>query len=401
MRLDHILATATAVSFALALSACQKQETDTNSEKVLASVQPSSPVVDAVVVDCPLRDEPYSIESPLMDLMLNPAAREIINRHMDSVLEKIDTMWISTVSPSFSSIINASRLVRLGGVSRESLTLVDKELRQLALTDADREARCARYDVVPPEIDIPPGAPRVLLFEKMTGFRDGPSVEAAAEAFRSMADRNGWALVSTDRGAVMTPSILEKFDVVIWNNVSGDVLTLTQREAFKNYIENGGGFVAVHGSGGDPIYFWDWYVDELIGARFIGHSFNPQFQDGRISKLATATGIGAQLPENWTMNDEWYSFATNPRDHGATVIATLDESSYSPIGRGGEDLRMGDEHPIAWSRCVVNGSAFYSAIGHRPQTYSDPNYVAMLEDAILWAAGYGAANCRGEAEHPQ
>jgi uncharacterized protein len=29
---------------------------------------------------------------------------------------------------------------------------------------------------------------------------------------------------------------------------------------------------------------------------------------------------------------------------------------------------------------------FYSAIGHRPETYSEPNHVRLLENAIGWAA---------------
>ena len=40
------------------------------------------------------------------------------------------------------------------------------------------------------------------------------------------------------------------------------------------------------------------------------------------------------------MNDEWYSFKTNPRANGAHVLATLDESTYSP-GEGSVNLRMG------------------------------------------------------------
>ena len=45
---------------------------------------------------------------------------------------------------------------------------------------------------------------------------------------------------------------LGKFKVVVWNNVSGDVLTEDQRAAFVSYLENGGGWVGIHASGGDP-----------------------------------------------------------------------------------------------------------------------------------------------------
>jgi type 1 glutamine amidotransferase len=47
---------------------------------------------------------------------------------------------------------------------------------------------------------------------------------------------------------------------------------------------------------------------------------------------------------------------------------------------------MGD-HPIAWSRCIGSGRMFYSAIGHRPERYSDANYVQMLEQAVAWTSG--------------
>ena len=344
------------------------------------------------MIDCPLRDEPFSIDSPLMDIMLSPAASEIVNLHMDSVLETIPSDFAGTTAPSFSAIISLKMLASMGNSPVAALTAINRELAALEVTDNDRAARCVRYDIEPPQLDIPDGKPRILLFEKINGFRDGPSVEAAAAGLRAMALRNGWSLVSTANGAVMSAEILAEFDVVIWNNISGDVLTLRQREAFQDYINDGGGFVGIHGSGGDPMYFWNWYVDELIGARFIGHPMDPQFQDAKLQVESTDSGIGSDLSPGWSMNDEWYSFETSPRSSGAQVIVTLDESSYSPVGRGGQDLRMGD-HPIAWTRCVGKGRSFYSAIGHRPEVYSEPEHVKLLEQAIVWAGGNGKASC--------
>ena len=165
-----------------------------------------------------------------------------------------------------------------------------------------------------------------------------------------------------------------------------------------NYIDNGGGFVGIHGSGGDPVYFWDWYADELLGARFIGHPMDPQFQDARVVIEDTASAIGNDMAPGWTMKEEWYSFASSPRATGATVIATLDESSYSPVGRGGQDVRMGADHPIVWTRCVGGGRSFYSAIGHLPELYSEPHNIKLLERGILWAAGRGSTRCEDGSE---
>ncbi len=92
------------------------------------------------------------------------------------------------------------------------------------------------------------------------------------------------------------------------------------------------------------------------------------------------------------MYEEWYSFKSNPRAAGSDIIATLDEKTYDPTGMPGQDLRMGD-HPIAWTRCVRRGRAFYSAIGHRPEGYSNPIYVRMLEQAIAWSAGLDGNIC--------
>jgi len=199
-----------------------------------------------------------------------------------------------------------------------------------------------------------------------------------------MAQRNGWGLVVTDKGGAITPAILKNFNAVIWNDVSGDVLTLRERAALQNYIESGGGWVGFHGSGGDPAYFWPWYADTLIGARFLGHPDHPQFQNAKILIEDRKSSITQGLPPSWIMKDEWYSFRSDPRSSGAHVIAKLDESSYSPKGWHNVDLRMGD-HPIAWTKCIGKGRAFYSAIGHRPETYSEPHYAKLLEQAIIWS----------------
>jgi len=47
---------------------------------------------------------------------------------------------------------------------------------------------------------------------------------------------------------------------------------------------------------------------------------------------------------------------------------------------------MGADHPIVWTNCIGRGRMFYSAIGHRPEMYSDSRYVTMLENAVKWAA---------------
>ena len=354
----------------------------------------SAQAIAAPVTDCPLRDLPFSAtRSPVIDLLLSPAAKAVIGREIPGIFDKLPPMMSRTTAPSFGSIITLKELV---GFARQdsagAIERIEAELRKLPVTAADKRARCLRYDKDMPKLALPAGRPRLLLFEKMTGFRDDPGVNAAHAAFVAMAARKGWALVSTDKAGVMTPVSLKRFDAVIWNNVSGDVLTLSQRRAFRDYIEHGGGYVGVHGSAGDPVYYWDWYADTLIGARFAGHPVTKQFQDAKVVIDDATHPVAQGLPAEWTMKDEWYSFHSNPRAAGAHVIATLDEKTYDPAGWPGQNLRMGD-HPIAWTNCVGRGRMFYSAIGHLPGSYSEGHVVALLEQGVAYAAGAGPAAC--------
>ena len=98
------------------------------------------------MIDCPLRDEPFSIDSPLMDIMLSPAASEIVNLHMDSVLETIPSDFAGTTAPSFSAIISLKMLASMGNSPVAALTAINRELAALEVTDNDRAARCVRYD---------------------------------------------------------------------------------------------------------------------------------------------------------------------------------------------------------------------------------------------------------------
>ena len=354
------------------------------------------------VTDCPLRDAPFSVSMPAIDIMLSPAARAVVDRHAAGLLDHLP-MNAGTTPPSFASIITLREVMGLGALMGKprtdadiaaTLAPIEAELARLPVTAADRVARCVRYDNDHPVFHLPAGHPRLLLFEKINGFKDTPSVDAAHAAFLDLAKANGWSMVVSDKGGAFTHDGLRQFDAVIWNNISGDVLTLSQRAAFKAWMERGGGFIGVHGAAGDPNYWWDWYADTLIGARFSGHPYPKQFQPARVRLDDTADTIVTGLPHDWTMTEEWYSFKNNPRATGSHILATLDESTYQPIFMG-KNLGMGSDHPIVWSRCIGAGRMFYSAIGHRPEMYAEPIYRRMLTNAVAWAAGHGGRQCPG------
>jgi len=256
------------------------------------------------------------------------------------------------------------------------------------------------WETEPPALPADLPAPALLVFTKTNGYRHD-AIPAGVAAVEALAARRGWGVVHTESSAAFAPEILARFAVTVWLQTSGPVLSPEQQSAFRSWLEAGGGFVGLHGAGGDFRYEWPWYVEELIGAQFIGHPLRPQFQDARVIAEDRSQPATRSLPESWIQQDEWYSFAASPRARGAHVLLRIDESSYSPVMRlpwfmgGTRDLAMGDDHPVAWTRCARRGRAFYSALGHQPETWSSPEHQALLEGAIVWAARVEGEGCGG------
>ena len=162
---------------------------------------------------------------------------------------------------------------------------------------------------------------------------------------------------------------------MIFLSTTGDVLNTNQENAFTAFIRNGGGFAGVH-SAVDTEYSWPWYGD-LVGAYFSSH---PSIQSARI-RVETATHPSTQgLPNPWTRSDEWFNFDRNPRSIGATILLTVDETSYT----GGT---MGSDHPIAWYHAYDGGRAWYTSGGGTDTCYGEPLFLQHLLGGIKYVAG--------------
>jgi uncharacterized protein len=255
-------------------------------------------------------------------------------------------------------------------------------------TRAARGGRAPVVDRIAPELPGALGAGgrvAVLLFAKTSGFRHDEAIPACERSVREIAARRGWDVFATENAAVFDDAHLAPFRVLVSNNATGDNWTDAQKDAFRRWILAGGGFVGVHGAAGTRYRFWDWYTDELLRARFVGHPLFPQLQPARVVVEDRAHPATRALPEEFVHEDEWYSFERSARAPEVRVLASLDEASYAPRELV-RDIAMGD-HPIVWSHCPGRGRAFYSALGHGAATYERPEHANLLEGAIAWAAG--------------
>lgn len=217
-------------------------------------------------------------------------------------------------------------------------------------------------------------APRVLVFSRTVEYRHA-SIPNGVQALTDLAAERGWTLSATEDPALFSDTGLEPFNVVVFLSTTGDVLDDAQQASFERFIRAGHGYVGIH-SASDTEYDWAFYGG-LVGAYFNAH---PDIQPATIIVEDSSHPSTQHLSGSWMRTDEWYGFRTNPRS-AVHVLLSLDESSYSP----GEGAMDGD-HPIAWYHEYEGGRAFYTALGHTAESYSEPRFLTHLAGAIEWAA---------------
>jgi type 1 glutamine amidotransferase len=238
----------------------------------------------------------------------------------------------------------------------------------------------ATFDTVAPRLpeSIKQG---VLIVSKTNGWRHLEHIPHSNAVLSGIARELGRPVFTTENAAVFNDEQLARFSVVVLNSASGEFLTEAQRAAFARFVDRGGGVVALHAAG-DNSHVSPWYVDTIIGTTFIGHpGDDDHIQSARIVIDRPEHPVMAGVTVPWSSKDEWYSFSGDPATKGMTVLARLDETSYRP----GAKLAMGS-HPIIWTNPNTRGRVFYSALGHNPENYDDPNYRRILTNAIRWAA---------------
>ncbi|MCB0585752.1 MAG: ThuA domain-containing protein, partial [Phaeodactylibacter sp.] len=218
---------------------------------------------------------------------------------------------------------------------------------------------------------------RVLVFSKTEGYRHA-SIEPGIEAIRNLGEKHGFTVEATEDAEVFSQENLKQFNVIIFLCTSGDVLNDAQQLEFQRWVQAGGGFVGIH-SATDTEYDWPWY-NELVGGYFAGHP--PGVSEAVIERVDPEHISTRHLPEKWVRTDEWYNFKKLiPTTH---KLLNLDEGSY-------EGGAMGKNHPIAWYHEFDGGRAWYTALGHTPETYSEPLFLEHAWGGIQYAAGSGAA----------
>jgi type 1 glutamine amidotransferase len=213
----------------------------------------------------------------------------------------------------------------------------------------------------------------VLVFYKTKGFYH-TSIPDGLKAIQKLGAENKFEVDTTNNADLFTPDNLKRYKVIVFLSTTQDVLNDTQQEAFKQFINSGGGFVGIHAAT-DTEYNWPWY-GAMVGGYFMSHP--PGVHKATLQVKDNSHPATKHLPAEWVRTDEWYNFKNlNP---ATKTLITIDESSY----QGGKN---GDFHPMSWYHEYEGGRVFYTALGHTSESFYEEAFLKHILGGIKWAMG--------------
>jgi type 1 glutamine amidotransferase len=211
------------------------------------------------------------------------------------------------------------------------------------------------------------------VFSATAGYRH-ESIAAGAAALAELAEESALFALHTEDPDDLRPDALTGCAAVVFLSPTGEVLHDRSRAALRDFVTGGGGFLGVHAATCAE-YGWPYY-GKLLGARFEGH---PEIQTAEVDVHDRDHPATAHLPARWRWTDEWYDFRSGPEGRGLRLLASVDESTY-------EGGRTGSPHPVVWCHEPGLGRVFYTALGHAPAAYADPDFRRHLRGALRWCA---------------
>lgn len=155
------------------------------------------------------------------------------------------------------------------------------------------------------------------------------------------------------------------------------------KQAFQQFVENGGGFVGAH-CATDTFYKWEWYGN-MISGYFDGHPWNAHATVGVKVDDPDHCSTEHFPKDGFIITDEIYQMKdpySRDRQH---LLLSLD-TEKSDMTLGGI-RRTDNDFGISWTRKQGKGRVFYSSLGHRQDVWAHPAYRKHMVEGMLWAAG--------------
>jgi type 1 glutamine amidotransferase len=226
-----------------------------------------------------------------------------------------------------------------------------------------------------------PPAWHVLALYSETVERDHVDFAHQAIAFyTAAAPRGHFDLTASTNWDDLNPETLSHYQLVLW--LDDQPKTPSQRGAFEQYMEHGGGWLGFHVAAyNDSDTAWPWFVGFLGGGVFYGNNWPPL--PATLTVDDSSHPLTRSLPGSFlSPPNEWYIWKPSPRlNKDVKVLLTLAPANY-PLGLK-DTLEAGDL-PVAWTNTRYR--MLYLNMGHGDQIFSSKLQNQLLEQAVLWLA---------------
>ena len=247
--------------------------------------------------------------------------------------------------------------------------------------------------------------PKFKVIGFFSGFNDLAHISFLHEAnkwFATMGEKNGFSYDSTNDWNNLNKEFLKKYQVIVFLDTRPD--SIYQRQAFKEYMQNGGAWLGFHFAGFALNHSlfpenWDWYHNEFIGAgQYVSNTWRPTSAILRVEdKKHPST---KQLPVTFkSAPSEWYRWEFDLRKKPEIdILLSIDSTSF-PLGTGPKqhEIWHSGYYPIAWTN--KNYRMIYMNMGHNDMdyegktnrqlssTFGNKNQDKFILNCILWLGG--------------
>jgi len=227
--------------------------------------------------------------------------------------------------------------------------------------------------------------PRILVYTKNQigkGLYVHDNIPASVEAIKKLGAENHFAVDVSNDPVAFSEQNLKRYRAIVFDNTNNEIFeNEEQKAAFQAYIRAGGGFVGIHSASGS-MRKWPWFWN-VLGGKFVRHA---RMQTFTVHVKDDKDPAVAHLPAIFEWTDEFYYV-----DHMADDLHVLLAGDLTKLDDPGKDKypgkKFGDEFPLAWRHQFDGGREWYTALGHKPEHYSDPKFTKLLLGGILWAIG--------------
>jgi len=224
---------------------------------------------------------------------------------------------------------------------------------------------------------------QILVLTERGGQHEG-FAHAALDWLLNEASINNFIFTEINNTEAITEEYLSRFDLIIQLDYPPYTWTPEAEKAFIRYIDEGlGGWIGFHHAtllgDFDGYPMWQWFSDFMGDIRF--EHYIAQLADGTVHIEDPFHPVMQEVSPSFTLpDDEWYIFNKSPRPN-VKVLATVDESSYSPDS----DIRMGD-HPVIWTNTNKKARNVYFLMGHSGKLFLQKDFNRMFRNAIEWTS---------------